>query len=176
MMKNIENFLFIMIISICWLCNASVYGAETKKPCSPGCFCVNNGQISAKYDTKNICGYGSAYRVSCFDPDTSHVFGIGENGKAWDGQVACSRNNLIYATYYFDQFNGLFKGKTGMYGFIGDDLIVMPSTFKELNIYAKEGIYQCPVSYPNSASGAKSLLECYKYDEKGKKVYYKKIQ
>ena len=99
---------------------------------------------------------------------------MGENGKAYDGVVACSRDNPIHATYYFDQFNELFKGITGMYGFIGENLILMPSTFEEFTGFAKEGIYQCPASYPNSASGAKSLLECYKYDEKGKKVYYKK--
>jgi len=172
-MKHIENFLFITIISTSLLCNAVL--AETKKPCSPGCFCVYNGQISTKYDTKNICGYGSAYRVPCFDPNISHAFGIGENGKVYDGVVACSRNNPTNATYYFDEFNELFVGSTGMYGFIGEDLIVMPSIFEEFNSFAKEGIYQCPASHPNSASGAKSLLECYKYDAKGEKVYYKKI-
>lgn len=173
-MKTIENFLFIMVVSMGWLLDTTVYGAESKKPCSPGCFCVNNGQISTKYDTQNICGYGGAHRVSCFDPDVSHAFGTGENGKAYDGVVACSRNSSAHATYYFGEFNELFEGKTGMYGFIGDNLIVMPSVFKELNMFAKEGVYQCPSAYPNSASGAKSLLGCYKYDGRGNKIYYKK--
>lgn len=171
-MKHIKSFL--VIVSTGLLCFTNVYGAGTKQNCVPGCFCVNNGQFSAEYDTKNICGYGSAYRVSCWDSDTSHAFGTGNAKKAYDGIVACSRNNPIQATYYFDDFNELFIGKTGMYGFIGEDLIVMPSIFKELSGFAKEGIYQCPASYPNSASGAKSLLDCYKYDETGKKVYYKK--
>lgn len=174
-MKTIESFLFIIIVSTGCLFNASVYGVETKKPCSPGCFCVNNGQISTKYDTKNICGYGNAYRVACFNSDMGHAFGTGGNGNAYDGLVVCSRNSPLQATYYFDEFNELFVGNTGMYGFIGENLIVMPSIHEEFNSFAKEGIYQCPASYPNSASGAKSLLDCYKYDDKGKKVYYKKI-
>jgi len=172
-MKIIKNFLFVIIVSIAWLCNTNAYGTENMKPCAPGCFCVNNGQMRAGDNPRNICGYGVAQRVPCFDTSIGHAFGI-EEGKAWGGLLECSRDSPRQATYYYDEFSEVFVSSTGMYGFIGDDLIVMPSHDVALNYWGEQGIYQCPSHYPNSAAGAKTLKECYKYDKNGNKVYYKK--
>ena len=56
-----------------------------------------------------------------------------------------------------------------MYGFIGEEFIIMPSTRLATSF---PGVYQCPDTHPNSASGAKTVFDCYKYDANGKKVYY----
>lgn len=173
-MKTVKSFLFIAIISVTWLGNIGAYGAGTKKPCPPGCFCVHNGQIPTTHNTRNICGYGNAYKVSCDAEDIAHAFGI-EDNQAFSGLVACGHGYFSDAVvkYYFDEFSELFQGATGMYGLINNELIVMPSTIKALNDYAQKGIYQCPVTYPNSASGAKTVFDCYKYDANGNKVYYR---
>lgn len=144
--------------------------AEEEKRCVPGCFCVNDGKMPKGWQTKNICGYSSSYRIPCGDEDISLAFGRNEDGM-YTGTIACSRK-LNNATYYFDEFSGVYEGKTGRYGFVGNDLITMPSSIKALYDYGNAGIYTCPVSHPASDVGAKSPKDCYKYDKNGKKVYF----
>jgi hypothetical protein len=131
---------------------------------------VKNGKMPKGWQTKNICGYSTAYRVSCENDDVSTVFGLTEDG-GYTGEFACSRK-IKNAMYYFDDFSGVYEGITGSYGFIGNDLITMPTHIKGLYEYGNEGIYVCPVSHPVSDVGAKSPKDCYKYDKNGKKVYF----
>ncbi len=151
----------------------STTSTETQK-CSPGCFCVLDGKIPKTLDTKNICGYSSAYQVSCGEDGVSMAFGRKENG-LYTGLIACTRN-VPNATYYFDDFSELYQGPTGFYGFVGQDLLTLPTSGQSLNKYGKAGVYQCPVSYPVSDTGAKKLTDCYKYDKNGNKVYFSQKQ
>ncbi len=133
------------------------------KPCVPGCFCVNNGQM--EHDIHNKCGkYQSqsiiSYCIVADNMDWHFDLGSGESA----GILSCDRN--YWAHYYVDEFSELYMGDYGMYGIMGDNLIVMP--FHGINA----GIYQCPSSYPSSDSGAKTVYDCYKYDANGNKVYY----
>lgn len=172
---NIKYFLFIIIVSIAWLYNANTYGGEAQKKCPAGCFCVSGGQISENLDTRNICGSSFAQRVTCWGGRQSLAFGRNPTTGIYKGLLACN-HSVSNATYYLDDFYEVYKGKTGMYGFKGNELIVMSSTDKVFNSWGEAGIYSCPSSYPSSAEGAKSLSECYKYDKNGSKIYYSKKQ
>ena len=143
---------------------------EDEKRCAPGCFCVKDGKMPKGWQTVNVCGYSFSHKVPCGEDSQSMVFGRNKDG-IYTGTVACSRK-LNNATYYFDEFSGIYEGKTGRYGFIGNDLITMPSPLAGLYDYGEAGIYTCPVSHPASDVGAKSPKDCYKYDKNGKKVYF----
>ncbi len=143
---------------------ASESGAEEMQTCPQGCFCIYDGKFPAKKSMANICGHGVAQRVSC--DDANKVVSFSYAGGAYEGTLACARDKQ--AEYYFDEFSELYITNTGMYGFIGQDLITMPF----VKGYGSEfGVYQCPSSYPSSQAGAKTVFDCYKYKD-GKKVYY----
>lgn len=163
--------LVIIHLAIC-LNNTGVSANEVKKKCAPGCFCVFDGQIPERIGTTNICGYTSAQRFSCDSGDTDFVFAVGTNA---EGILACNRKPSTGVTYFFDEFSELYKGSTGMYGFIGEDLIVMPTADKTLWTLGAVGAYQCPSTHPSSAEGAKTPYECYTHDATGKKVYFTPI-
>ena len=135
------------------------------KPCVPGCFCVNNGQMS--HDVYGArCGLSQSQSI--ISMHNTWYFKAGESR----GILTCNRN--MNANYYVDEFSELYKGDYGMYGIKGGELIVMPfggqgygGGFPEMM-----GVYQCPSSYPSSDAGAKTVYECYKYDANGNKVYY----
>lgn len=159
---------FGIILSTMCSYNTNAYGGDYHK-CDPGCFCVFDGKYPAAFlaNTTNICGYNSAQRLSCGAENTDFVF----DGGYQDLTLACTYDASKPATYYFNEFYEVYTGVTGMYGFIGEDLIVMPTT-GSANKWGVAGIYQCPVSYPSSDAGAKTLWECYKRDKNGNKVYY----
>ncbi len=137
------------------------------KPCVPGCFCVNNGQMSSSFFGSR-CSIQSQ-PIACGNDGYGRMwrFKSGSTG----GILSCSPSG--YATYYVYEFSEVYSGDYGMYGIINDELIVMPF-YRNYGGYMdnSEGIYQCPSSYPSSDSGAKTVYECYKYDANGNKVYY----
>lgn len=163
-------FCFGVIQLMLSLYNMNAYCAESKKKCAPGCFCIYDGVIPEGIGTTNICGHGTSQRLSCDGTNKVYSFtgGIGN-----EGVLACVRDNASGASivYYFDEFSELYTGTTGMYGFIGDDLIVMPVTGPS-STFGAVGMFQCPSSHPSSAAGAKTPYECYTHDAKGNKVYF----
>ena len=150
-------------------CNVGAYAEEAKKKCAPGCFCVFDGMIPDGYSMENVCGYGTSHRVSCDDANTKIDFvgGIGDMLT-----LSCSRDVVSNVTYYFDEFSELYTGTTGMYGFIGEDLIVMPTNDIAGGTFGGVGVFQCPSTHPSSAAGAKTPYECYTHDANGNKVYF----
>jgi len=75
------------------------------------------------------------------------------------------------ATYYFEDFSELYKGYFGAYGFMNGDFVYINACWSDAD--DPNGIFQCPITHPSSANGAKSLSECYKVNAKGQKEYYK---
>ena len=151
-------------------CNVGAYAEEeARKKCAPGCFCVFDGKTPERVNTVNICGYGTSHRVSCDDANTKIDFvgGIGDKLT-----LSCSRDDVSNVTYYFDEFSELYTGTTGMYGFMGDDLIIMPTANVAGNTWGGMGIFQCPSSHPSSEAGAKTPYDCYTHDANGNKVYF----
>ncbi len=164
-MKININFWCVLGIVFSVVC-AGKSGAEEMQTCPQGCFCIYDGKFPARKSMTNICGHGVAQRMSC--DDANKVVSFAYAGGAYDGTLACTRDSQ--AEYYFDEFSELYITNTGMYGFIGQDLITMPFVGK--NGYGSEvGVYQCPSSYPSSQAGAKTVFDCYK-NKDGKKVYY----
>lgn len=149
--------------------NVGAYGEEAKKKCAPGCFCVFDGMIPDGYSMENICGHGTSQRLSCADTNTKFNFvgGVGD-----ELVLSCTRNNVSGVTYYFDEFSDIYTGTTGMYGFLGEDLIVMPTTDIAGGTFGGVGVFQCPSTHPSSAAGAKTPYECYTHDANGNKVYF----
>jgi len=155
---------FGIALSVFCFSNANVYG-EDRVPCGPGCFCIYDGKGTS--GNFNWCNF-KAQPVSCDGVEKGFYFKYGMYDNT--GLLACHRE-ILSAVYYFDEFSELYKDGEpgGMYGFIGDDLMVMPQ-----GMYGDRGIYSCPSSYPDSDSGAKTVFDCYKYDASGKKVYFKR--
>ncbi len=166
-MKIVAKYLCAIILPVLCLCDAGA--ATQQKNCPPGCFCVFGGKIPTTIQTVNICGYAVAHQINC-RPYLSYVFGRGNSR----GTLVCSRDDQTQATYYFDEFSEVFEANTGLYGYKGDNLVAMPSWDVALNDFGEAGVYPCPSVFPNSAPGAKSLAECFKYDKNGNKVYYHK--
>ena len=165
-MKIRKSFLYLLgIMSLfVFTCKSN---AEEMQTCPQGCFCIYDGKLPKRMSMGNICGKGVAQRMSCGDGNKVVSFAYA----GVEGEVSCTRSKQ--AEYYFDEFSELYITNTGMYGFIGQDFITMP--FFGTKGYGSEvGVYQCPSSYPVSQLGAKTIFECYKYDEQGNKVYYTK--
>jgi len=141
--------------------------AEEMQVCPQGCFCIYDGKLPKRISLTNVCGNGYvAQRMYC--NDSNKVVGFAYAGGAYEGKLSCTRDKQ--AEYYFDEFYELYITQHGMYGFLGQDLITMP--FFGLEGYGSTvGVYQCPSSYPTSSAGAKTVFDCYKY-ENGQKVYY----
>jgi hypothetical protein len=169
---NIKIFVFMNIISMFWLHDVNATDLESKQSCPSGCFCVFDGKVPKRFGLENICGRGNVAQPVLCDGD-SEIFNFVKGICDDCGVLSCTRDN-VSATYYMDEFSEVFQGIGGMYGFIGEDLIVMPT--KE-GFAGNVGVYQCPNSYPNSAPGAKTLYECFRYDYvTGAKVYYEPRQ
>ena len=154
-----------------YLYDMKAYGNEEMAKCPSGCFCIYDGLYPARYlSTANICKDSVAHPMSCNTKDEEFTFSYG----VVKAKLTCDRSKD--EVYYFDDFSELYEGETGMYGFIGDDLIVMAGASESYGSPMGEcGIYLCPSSYPESDPGAKTLYECYTHDEKGNKVYYNNV-
>lgn len=149
-------------VNDCFSINANDY-----KPCPQGCFCIYDGTMPKNYGTTNVCNT-PAYPITCGQNSngTGFLFSDGVNNNT----LACTRDTSP-AVYYFDEFTSeIYKGFSGMYGYIGDELITMPST--SVSIGEEAGVYQCPVSYPISDVGAKTPYDCYRINSDGGRVYY----
>ena len=160
-------------------------------PCPAGCFCLNNGSVAA--DAINVIyGWaGSGYdidqaynRVKTICRMPAATFATGSqfvcNLTGWyeiSGSVStyliCDREkyNSIYNdgdnfTYFMDDFSEMYNGEFGIYGRKNNEVIYFP------NSVFFDKMYQCPVSYPISEQGAKSVSDCFTYDINGNKVYY----
>ena len=151
------------------------YGSEEMAKCPSGCFCIYDGLYPTRYlSAADICKDYVAHPVSCNTKDEEFTFAYGDGQGEGGGQLTCDRSKD--AVYYFVDFSELYKGETGVYGYIGEDLIVMAEISSGYgSIMGQSGIYVCPSSYPESARGAKTLYECYTHDEKGNKVYYNNV-
>ena len=159
-MKNMGRFFgfFGGCVSVLCLCNA---WAETVS-CPAGCFCVNEGKYNnSTGDNSQYCNE-KARPISSSNQCESNVLNFD------GGRIDCVRNlsDKVEARYFLDEFSELYDGYFGLYGVIDGEIIYMPRDNGMHNVYS------CPVSYPMSASGAKSLKDCFKYDANGKKVYY----
>lgn len=141
--------------------------AEEMQTCPKNCFCIYDGKLPKRMNMDNVCGYGVAQRMSCSDKNKSVSFAYA----GVEGTLSCSRDKQ--AEYYFDEFSEIYITDHGMYGFLGQEFITMPF-FNVAGYGSTVGVYQCPSSYPSSDAGAKTIFNCYKYDETGKKVYYTK--
>ena len=157
-----------IIASVLCLCEAN---AKTKT-CPAGCFCLNNGTYESNSNfSTSMCEEHSAFYVSsperCFS-----------DGALWYNHpsvqyIACTDTakqtygNLV--SHLFNEFSELYYGNLGAYGYINNEIVYLPRDTE-----TAKTVYNCPETYPLSEAGAKSLYECFTYDDKGNKVYYKK--
>lgn len=167
MIFNRNFLLFVGIVSLfLFTCKSN---AEEMQNCPKGCFCIYDGKLPKRMSMLNVCGTGYvAQRMDC--DDSNKVVSFAYAGGAYEGKLSCTRDNQ----YYFDEFSELYITQHGMYGFLGQDLITMPF-FGVTGYGSTVGVYQCPSSYPSSDVGAKTVFDCYKY-ENGKKNFYTKEQ
>lgn len=161
-MKFRISFLFGIIASVLCLCDA---GAETK-PCPEGCFCLNGGNFNAESGSYHI------NEKDCKIPASKYWSGGNPAGRISCGVLISDNHNYNPGgvSYYLDDFSEFYDGKYGFYGFMKDNNEFIYNG----DCYGRaENIFQCPASYPSSAKGSKSLTDCFKYNEKGQKEYYK---
>ncbi len=157
-----------------YLYDMKAYGNEEMAKCPSGCFCIYDGLYPTRYlSAADVCKDYVAHPMSCNTKDEEFTFAYGLGHGEGEAKLTCDRSKD--EVYYFDDFSELYEGMTGMYGFIGEDLIVMAGVSLGYGSMGESGIYVCPSSYPESDPGAKTLYECYTHDEKGNKVYYNNV-
>lgn len=147
-------------------------------PCPAGCFCLNNGRVNVRPDSssnydleyefmKNECYINAA---TLLDP-----ISVAENCNTagyveiYGNKIFCSRNGDVfdnYSGYFMDEFLEIYRNHFGAYGRRGNDMVFFGTEIRYDNIY------RCPMSYPISEQGAKSISDCFTYDINGNKVYY----
>lgn len=162
-MKICVRFLFGVIASVLCLCSNAK--AEIK-PCPEGCFCLNGGNFNTEPGAYNI------NEKDCKIPASKYWSGGNNSGSISCGVLISDNHNYNPGgvSYYMDDFSEFYKGKYGFYGFMKDNNEFIYNG----DCYGRaENIFQCPKPYPNSARGSKALTDCFKYDEKGQKDYYK---
>lgn len=134
-------------------------------PCPAGCFCLNNGESV-------FAGYQSVIN-SCYQSATIGHYGPNV-GREYCG-VWVGGSVMENMDYYYDEFSVFYEGDFGFYGFIDNEFVYgnhCNNIVTNQSFPSKLDVFQCPVSHPHSAIGAKALTECYKYDANGNKVYY----
>lgn len=196
-MKLHKNLLFGIIASVLCLCDAS---AAKNKSCPPGCFCIKEGRyqpgsgILNHKNTSDICK-SSSYKINdakhCFEvpgykieggfsSETYHLIPYDYlyaklEGKTYFSMkaIACTPSTTdqlehenVQVLYYLGEFSDLYYSDLGSYGYIDNQLMYFPFYSDLIDIYA------CPDTFPLSNEGAKSLAECYTYDDKGQQIYY----
>lgn len=157
-----KKFLVFVGMIILYTTNAT---AETD--CPTGCFCLNNGKYDNTYSIGNSC----SLPATMYTPNPSSGF-----SSHYGNIVLSSSPDDFVADFYATDFRKLYLGATGFYGFIGDEFIYANTTISGFGDNSSaplfDHIFQCPVTHPNSASGAKALNDCFKYDANGNKIYY----
>lgn len=160
--------------------------------CPAGCFCLNNGKIDGERIKQPYGWVGNGYDVNealnkvstiCQAPAQTfaattqfacNVTGWYEIYGSTSTYLICDRekyshygpNNNDHFSYYMDEFSEMYNGTFGVYGRKNNEIIYFPNS-----VYYDK-MYQCPVSYPISDQGAKTITDCYTYDLNGNKLYY----
>ena len=153
-MRGNKNLLLFIGIIASALCQNSANAALVN--CPEGCFCLNNG----KYDNS-----GQVNPIGCNAKGQLMHTCYGLSLDFYGGMISCSHN--MGGTYYFDQFSELYDDYFGYYGILNGEMLYMTRD------YGDQSVFGCPASHPHSSAGAKSVIECYKYDNNGNKKYFK---
>lgn len=185
-----KKFLSFIAIIASVLCGNNANAAQLT--CPAGCFCLNNGKIDGErikvlygwqgdhYDVtealvrvSTIC-QGPAQTFAATAQFSCNITGWYEIYGSTSTYLICDRekyshygpNNNDQFSYYMDEFSEMYNGTFGIYGRKNNEVIYFPNSV----YYSK--MYQCPVSYPISDQGAKTITDCYTYDLNGNKLYY----
>ncbi|MBQ6110453.1 MAG: hypothetical protein IJL05_03670 [Alphaproteobacteria bacterium] len=149
---------------------------------------ANKARLQAEYEAsltegakklRTLCG------LPAFPLNPGQLLSCTATGwiKVGKSNVVCDRqrylNNYVsdgdHVDYNVDDFLEFYTDaaysyemKFGGYGIKGKDIVYFP--------IMQQRVFPCPVSYPLSKSGAKTLNECFTYDINGNKTYYKPRQ
>ncbi len=148
-MKKLLLFFTMIVCTVC------TYNANANLvDCPEGCFCVNGGKMESQ---NTHC----TMKTNLYNGNTGGYIQI--NGTV----LALDNNNGQTADFYAGEFSELYidnSFRDCFYGFLNGEFIYVAQ-------YNSPAL-PCPATYPNSASGARALTECFKYGANGNKIYY----
>lgn len=172
-MRICTKFLFGMIVTVVCLCDVRAYEGQvftegTLLPCPEGCFCLGDDGMYAE-NTELYYGEVTSIRNECGKGAPVIKKGVVINGiDAYNMlmQFVTHHDSGFEADEAYAFFESANTTNTAL-------RIISGYAVKDGMFYGGTGrLHVCPRLYPFSAPKSKSLSDCFKYDEKGNKVYY----